>query len=243
MKPINLNATSHPVLLKYLIELRRRLLLSAVVVAGLFFCLAYFSNDLYHCLALPLLKHLPHGSNFIATQVISPIWIPLKFSMVVAVLLAIPFIIYQCWAFIAPALYHRERRLVWPLLLISTALFYLGMAFAYLVIFPLLFSFLAKSAPANVMVAPDISQYLDFTLKMLFVFGAIFEVPVITVVLVLTGITTRERLTTMRPYAIVSAFIIGMLLAPPDVFSQTLLAIPLWLLFEVGLVCSRFVGE
>lgn len=242
-KPVESSSTSNPTLLGFLIELRRRLLLSVLVVAGLFFGLAYFSNQLYHWLALPLLRHLPAGSSLIATQVIAPIWIPFKFAMVVAVLVALPFLIYQIWAFIAPALYHKERRVLWPLLFVSTALFYLGMAFAYFVIFPLLFGFLAKSAPAQVTVAPDISQYLDFTLKMLFVFGLIFEVPMVTMVLVLTGITTRERLVKMRPYAIVTAFIVGMLLAPPDVFSQTLLAIPLWLLFEIGLFCARFVNQ
>jgi sec-independent protein translocase protein TatC len=246
MKPENPNSVEsssapHPTLLRFLVELRRRLLLSVVLIAVLFFGLASFSNQLYHWLALPLLRHLPAGSNLIATQVIAPIWIPFKFAMIVAVVLALPFLIYQLWMFIAPALYQKERRLIWPLLLMSTALFYLGMAFAYFVIFPLLFGFLAKSAPAQVTVAPDISQYLDFTLKMLFVFGLIFEVPLVTTVLVLTGLVTRERLVKLRPYAIVTAFIVGMLLSPPDVFSQTLLAIPLWLLYEVGLFCTRFV--
>ena len=230
-------------LLRFLVELRRRLILSALVVLVLFFGLAYFSNPLYHWLALPLLKNLPHGSNLIATQIISPFWIPFKFSMVVAFWLALPFLLYQLWAFIAPALYHSERRLVWPLLFVSTSLFYLGMAFAYFLIFPLLFGFITQSAPENVLVTPDISQYLDFTLKLLFVFGAIFEVPVITTMLVLTGVTSRERLSSWRPYAIVGAFILGMLLAPPDVFSQTLIAIPLWLLFEIGLFCSRFIEK
>src|SRR5579863_459834 len=145
-------------LLCFLMELRRRVLLSVMVIAFLFFCLAYFSNSLYHWLALPLLRHLPVGSHLIATQVIAPIWIPFKFAMVVAVLLALPFWVYQLWAFVAPALYQKERRLIWPLLFASTALFYAGMAFAYFVIFPLLFKFLAQSAPAQVMVAPDISQ-------------------------------------------------------------------------------------
>lgn len=234
---------SDSALLRFLLELRRRLLLSLSVVALFFFVLAYFSNQLYYWLALPLLRHLPTGSNLIATQVIAPLWIPFKFAMVVSFILAIPFLIYQVWAFIAPALYQNERRLIWPLLFISTALFYLGMAFAYFVIFPLLFGFLTKSAPIQVRVAPDISQYLDFTLKMLFVFGLIFEVPIATTIVVLMGITTRLRLVKLRPYAIVGAFVVGMLLAPPDVFSQTLLAIPLWLLFEVGLFCTRFVKD
>ncbi len=232
---------TQPALLRFLIEVRRRLLLSVLVVVALFFILAFFSKDLYHGLALPLLKHLPVGSELIATEVIAPLWIPFKFAMVVAVLLALPFLIYQLWGFIAPALYQKERRLLWPLLLLSTSLFYVGMAFAYFVIFPLLFGFLAQSAPVGVRVAPDISQYFDFTLKLLFVFGFIFEVPIVTTVLVLTGIISRERLIQFRPYAIVTAFIVGMLLAPPDVFSQTLLALPLWFLFEVGVFCTRFV--
>lgn len=234
---------SHFVLLQFLTELRRRLLLSVVAIISLFLILSYFSNELYQGLALPLLKHLPQGSYLIATQVIAPLWVPLKFALIMAVILTIPFLIYQVWAFIAPALYQRERRLVWPLLVISTSLFYMGMAFAYFIIFPLLFSFLAHSAPKSVIVSPDISQYLDFTVKMLFIFGMIFEVPMITTVLVLTRAVTSGRLRQLRPYAIVSAFIIGMLLAPPDVFSQTLLAIPLWLLFEVGLFCARFVDK
>ncbi len=230
----------NPNLLRFLIELRRRLILSAIVITLLFCILAYFSNPLYNLLALPLLKHMPQGSYLIATQVIAPLWIPFKFSMVVSVLIAVPFLIYQAWAFIAPALYAKERKLVWPLLFVSTFLFYLGMAFAYFVIFPLLFGFLAKAAPLHVVVAPDITQYLDFTLKMLLVFGTIFEVPIVTLVLILTGVCKREALIKARPYVIVGAFIAGMLLAPPDVFSQTLLAIPLWMLFEVGLFSARF---
>ena len=151
LKPEESVAKPNPTLLRFLIELRRRLLLSLVVITTLFCSLAYFSNSLYHWLALPLIKHLPQGSGLIATQVIAPLWIPFKFAMVVSVSLAIPFLIYQLWAFIAPALYHKERRLIWPLLFVSTALFYSGMAFAYFVIFPLLFSFLAHSAPENVM--------------------------------------------------------------------------------------------
>lgn len=227
-------------LLRFLIELRRRLILSAIVITILFCVLAYFSNPLYNLLALPLLKHMPQGSYLIATQVIAPLWIPFKFSMVVSILVAVPFLIYQVWAFIAPALYVNERKLVWPLLFVSAFLFYLGMAFAYFVIFPLLFGFLAKAVPQHVIIAPDITQYLDFALKMLLVFGMIFEVPIITLVLILTGVVKREALIKIRPYVIVGAFIVGMLLAPPDVFSQTLLAIPLWLLFEVGLFSAKF---
>lgn len=237
------NSAPNPVLLPYLIELRRRLIASAIFVITLFCILAYFSNSLYHWLALPLLNHLPQGSYLIATQVTAPLWIPFKFAIIIAVILSVPYLIYQAWAFIAPALYINERRKIWPLLLLSILLFYVGMAFAYFVIFPLLFGLLAKSAPQHVMIAPDISQYLDFTMKMLFVFGTIFEVPIVTVAFVMTGITTHKNLAQARSYIIVAAFIIGMLLAPPDVFSQTLLAIPLWLLFELGLLCSRYLAK
>lgn len=232
---------ANPVLLGFLVELRKRVLWSLLVLTGIFLILSYFSNELYQALALPLLKNLPSGSYLIATQVIAPLWIPLKFALMIAFIVTIPFLIYQGWAFVAPALYQNERRIIWPLLLISIVLFYAGMAFAYLGIFPVLFRFLAHAAPEHILIAPDISQYLDFTLKMLLMFGLIFEVPIITTVLVLTKAISRERLITLRPYMIVTAFIIGMLIAPPDVFSQTLLAIPLWLLFEVGVFCARFL--
>jgi sec-independent protein translocase protein TatC len=202
--------------------------------------LFYFANNLYTLLALPLLKHLPVGQGLIATNVVSPFFAPVELTFVASLFLAVPIILYQVWAFIAPALYQHERRLIWPLLFISVILFYVGVAFAYFVIFPLLFAFLTQTAPHGVLVSPDISQYLDFTLKLLFIFGSIFEVPVATILLILTGVTTRETLVKYRSYAIVAAFVIGMLLAPPDILSQTLLAIPLWLLFEMGIWLSRF---
>jgi sec-independent protein translocase protein TatC len=189
---------------------------------------------------LPLLKNLPQGHGLIATNIVAPFFVPFELTFVVSLFISVPFFLYQLWGFIAPALYQHERRLVWPLLFISTLLFYLGIAFAYFVIFPLIFGFLTQTAPRGVIVSPDISQYLDFTLKLFFIFGGIFEVPVATVLLIWSGITTRERLIKFRPYAIVSAFIIGMLLAPPDVLSQTLLAVPLWLLFEVGIFLGKF---
>ena len=228
----------NPELLHFLIECRKRLLYCVWFFIFLFGVTAYFANSLYTWLALPLLKHLPHGQNLIATNVTAPFFVPMELAFDVAIFLAVPVFLYQLWAFIAPALYQHERRLVWPLLFISTLLFYLGAAFAYFIIFPMLFGFFAHAAPRGVLVSPDITQYLEVTVKLFFVFGIIFEVPVATILLVRTGITTREKLIQHRPYVIVGAFVVGMFLAPPDVLSQTLLAVPLWLLFEVGVFCS-----
>lgn len=227
-------------LIQYIIEFRKRLLKCLCVLLIVFGILFYFANPIYTIIARPLLKHLPKDYGLIATNIVSPFFVPFELTFVAAIFFCVPFFLYQLWAFIAPALYQHERKLIWPLLCISTLLFYLGVAFAYFIIFPILFTFLTHSAPAGVRVSPDIGQYLDFTLKLFLVFGIIFEVPVITVLFIWTGISSRETLVNMRPYAIVSAFIIGMLFAPPDVISQTLLAIPLWLLFETGILLSRF---
>jgi len=235
-----MNENNHATLLRLITEFRKRFIYCLLVYAIIFAILFYFSNDLYTLLALPLLKHLPHGQGLIATNIVAPFFVPFELSSVSACFLCVPFFLYQLWGFIAPALYRNERRFVWPLLLISTLLFYVGVAFAYLIIFPILFQFLTHTAPQGVLVSPDIAEYLNFTLTLFLIFGLIFEVPVITILLIITGITTREYLVKMRPYIIVAAFVIGMLLAPPDVLSQTLLAIPLWMLFELGLFFSRF---
>jgi sec-independent protein translocase protein TatC len=227
-------------LLSFLIELRKRLLYALLLLMTVFLTLLFFANHLYTLLATPLLKHLPHGQGLIATNVVAPLFVPLELTLITAMLVSAPFFLYQAWMFVAPALYQHERRTVWPLLLISTALFYLGISFAYFVIFPLIFGFLTHAAPVGVLVSPDISQYLEFTLKLFFTFGVIFEVPIITVVLVWTGVVSRHALIQYRPYAIVAAFVIGMLLSPPDVLSQTLIAVPLWLLFELGIWLSGF---
>ncbi|RDI42421.1 Sec-independent protein translocase protein TatC [Aquicella lusitana] len=226
--------------INFLVELRRRLIYSLIVLLLLFAVLVYFANHLYTLLALPLLKFLPQG-HLIATQIVSPFFVPFKLAFMASMLLAVPFFLYQSWAFIAPALYGHERRMIWPFLLVSAGLFYAGIAFAYFVIFPMLFHFLARIAPVGVILSPDISEYLDFTIKLLLVFGGLFEIPIIMVLLVSTGVVTRERFIKMRSYAIVGAFIIGMLLAPPDVLSQTVLAVPIWLLYEAGILMSRFV--
>lgn len=227
---------------RLLTELRERLIHATFVFLILFAILIYFSNNLYTLLALPLLKFLPQG-HLIATQIVSPFFVPFKLAFMAAMLLGVPYFLYQLWAFIAPALYGHERRLVWPFLLASAFLFYAGLAFAYFVIFPMLFHFLSSVAPSGVILSPDISEYLDFTIKLLLVFGGLFEIPIIMVLLVSTGMVTRKRLIGWRSYAIVGAFIIGMLIAPPDVLSQTILAIPIWLLYEFGIVLSAFVGK
>lgn len=224
----------------YLIEVRTRLLYSLMFLFVIFAILLYFANNLYTLLALPLLKFLPQG-HLIATQIVSPFFVPFKLSFIASMILAVPFFLYQMWAFIAPALYINERRVIWPFMIMSGFLFYAGMAFAYFVIFPMLFNFLTNVAPQGVMLSPDISEYLDFTIKLLLVFGGLFEIPIIMMLLVLLNVVTQERFKKMRSYAIVGAFVLGMLLAPPDVFSQTILAIPIWLLYECGIVLCRFV--
>lgn len=224
----------------FLVELRARLIRTLIVLFIFFAGFTYYANDLYTLLANPLLKFLPQG-HLIATQIVSPFFVPFKLALFSSMLVVVPFFLYQLWSFIAPALYGYEKRKIWPFLLVSAVLFYLGIAFAYLVIFPMLFHFLAQTAPEGVMFAPDISEYLDFTIKLLLVFGLLFEIPMLMTLLVSIGVVTRAKLIKWRSYAIVGAFIIGMLIAPPDVLSQTILAIPIWLLYELGLLFSRFV--
>jgi sec-independent protein translocase protein TatC len=230
-------------LISHLVELRDRLLRSVLVVLLIALCLFPFSNDLYHFISKPLLEYLPSTSSMIATEVASPFLTPFKLTLSTAILLAVPFLLYQMWAFIAPGLYDHERKLVFPLLFASTTLFFLGIVFAYFAVFPLVFSFLTQAAPEGVAVMTDISSYLDFVLKLFFAFGLAFEVPIATVLLVWTGATTVASLKQKRPYIIVGAFVIGMLLTPPDVISQTLLAVPIWLLFELGLLSARWLPK
>jgi sec-independent protein translocase protein TatC len=224
----------------HLIELRDRILRAVLVVLAVFLGLFYFANDIYALLAQPLLSHLPAGGSMIATDVASPFLTPLKLTLVTAIFAAIPYLLYQMWAFIAPGLYTHERRLIVPLLLSSTLLFYAGMAFAYFVVFPLVFGFFTAAAPEGVAVMTDINKYLDFVLTLFFAFGVAFEVPIATILLVWMGVVTPAALVAKRPYIIVGAFVIGMLLTPPDIFSQTLLAVPMWILFEIGVFFSRF---
>lgn len=225
---------------RFLLELRTRLIYSFIILFLLFAIFLYFADPLYTLLAYPLLKFLPEG-HLIATQIVSPFFVPFKLAFMASVVLAIPFFLHQLWAFISPALYGHEKRLAWPLIFTSTFLFYAGIAFAYLVIFPLLFHFLAKIAPVSVTLMPDIAEYLNFTTKLLLIFGCLFEIPVIMVVLALLKMVTLSQYVKYRSYAIVGAFVVGMLLAPPDVLSQTLLAVPIWLLYECGIVLTRIV--
>ena len=223
-------------LIAHLIELRSRVLYAVVSVFVVFLCLVYFAQDLYHWLATPLLDTLPENAQMIATDVASPFFAPFKLTMVLSFFIAIPVVLYQIWGFVAPGLYKNEKRLVAPLLFSSTLLFYLGMAFAYYVVFPLAFSFFTSVAPEGVVINTDISSYLNFVLKIFFAFGLSFEIPVAIVLMCWTGVTTPDALRAKRPYVIVGVFVVGMLLTPPDIISQTLLAIPMWILFEFGIV-------
>ncbi len=224
----------------HLIELRDRLLRIVLAILVLFLALFGFANDIYHYIATPLMALLPEGQSMIATGVISPFLTPFKLTLVLSFYIAIPYILYQIWGFVAPGLYKHERRLVLPLAASSTILFYLGMVFAYYVVFPLIFAFLTTTAPEGVQVMPDMKDYLDFVLKLFFAFGVAFEVPIATILLCWMGTTTPDSLREKRPYVIVGAFVIGMLLTPPDMISQTLLAIPMWLLFEAGILFAPF---
>lgn len=227
----------------HLIELRDRILRIVVVVIAIFVVLFFFANDLYHIVAAPLLAKLPEGSTMIATGVAAPFLTPFKLSLVTSIFIAIPFIFYQFWSFVAPGLYRHEKRLALPLLVSSVFLFYAGIVFSFYVVFPLMFAFFTATTPEGVAMMTDISQYLDFILKMFFAFGLAFEVPILTIVLTITGVTNAEKLAEKRPYIIVGSFVVGMLLTPPDIISQTLLAIPIWLLFELGVVFSRIIGN
>lgn len=225
-------------LIAHLIELRSRLLRAVVAILLIFLSLVYFANDLYHWIAEPLIAQLPEGSNMIATNVAAPFFTPFKLTLVVSMALAMPVVLHQVWGFIAPGLYRHERRLAIPLLVMSVALFYSGIAFAFYVVFPLAFSFFTSVAPEDVVIATDISSYLDFVLKILFAFGLAFEIPIAVILMCASGMTTPAALRQKRPYVIVAAFVIGMLLTPPDVISQTLLALPMWVLFELGVLMS-----
>ena len=223
----------------HLVELRDRLIRSIVVVGLLFGGLSFWANDLYALLAGPLTRHLPPGAQMIAIGVASPFLAPLKLTLFVALVLGVPYLLYQAWAFIAPGLYQHEKKLALPLLVASIVLFYGGMAFAYFVVFPLIFQFMVMTAPKGVAVMTDINQYMDFVLTLFVAFGVSFQVPIATILLVVSGLVTRESIADKRPYAIVFAFVIGAVLTPPDVVSQTLMAVPIWILFELGLIFSR----
>jgi len=210
-------------------------------VVIIFLPLFYFANDLYSYISEPLRAYLPEGATMIATEVASPFLTPFKLTLVLAIFIAIPYILHQLWSFIAPGLYSSEKRLAIPLLTSSVLLFYGGIAFAFYVVFPLIFGFFTSAAPAGVTVMTDINRYLDFVLKLFFAFGLAFEIPIATLLLVWTGATTVENLRKKRPYVVVGCFIIGMLLTPPDIISQLLLALPMWILFEIGILFATLI--
>lgn len=229
--------------ISHLIELRDRLLRSILALALVFLCLFPWAGDIYALIAKPMLKALPQGGQMIATEVTTPFFVPMKVTMMAAFVIALPFILYQLWAFVAPGLYANEKRLVGPLIIASTLLFLCGMSFAYFLVFPVVFGFIIGIAPQGVAVMTDIGKYLDFVLTMFVAFGITFEVPVAVVLLVKIGVVSVAQLKQVRPYAIVGAFIIGAIFTPPDVVSQIMLAVPLWLLYELGIVVAGIVSK
>lgn len=228
-------------LIEHLAELRGALLKALGVVLLLFILLLPFANTIYEFIATPLIARLPANSSMIATEVASPFFAPFKLTLFSAIFLAAPYVLYQIWGFIAPGLYENEKKLAFPLLLSSIALFYIGIVFAYFVVFPLLFAFLTGTAPVGVRVMTDINHYLNFILKLFFAFGISFEIPIATFLLIRSGLARAEQLAQNRPYIILAAFVAGMLLTPPDIISQVLLAVPIWLLFESGLLISKYL--
>jgi sec-independent protein translocase protein TatC len=228
-------------LMSHLVELRDRVMRMVIAILGIFLCLFYWANDIYTYLAVPLTSHMPEGSTMIAIDVASPFLTPFKLVLMLSVFLAMPVILYQFWAFVAPGLYKTEKRIAAPLLISSIVLFYAGIAFAFYVVFPLVFGFFTSVGPEMISISTDIGRYLDFVLSLFFGFGLAFEVPIATIILVAVGITTPKKLGQMRPYVIVGAFVIGMLLTPPDIISQVLLAVPMWILFEGGLIAAKIM--
>ncbi|MBB1364438.1 MULTISPECIES: twin-arginine translocase subunit TatC [unclassified Shewanella] len=230
-------------LISHLLELRNKLLKAIGSVLLVFITIVYWANDIYHYIALPLMRSLPETGSMIATDVAAPFFAPFKLTLVLAFFIAIPYVLYQVWSFVAPGLYKHEKRLVVPLLASSTLLFYLGIAFAYYIVFPVVFGFFTSVVPEGVQVATDISSYLSFILKLFFAFGLAFEIPVAVVLLCWAGVTTPDELRQKRPYIVVGAFVVGMVLTPPDIISQTMLAVPMLLLFEGGLIAARFYSK
>jgi sec-independent protein translocase protein TatC len=227
-------------LISHLLELRDRVLRAVIAVAVCFVPLAFFQNELFTLIAQPLIHKLPEGTSLIATSVVSPFMAPLKLTIIVALFIAMPYVLYQVWAFVAPGLYRHERRFAMPLAVSSVLLFYAGVAFAYYVVFPLMFQFLASTTPVGVKMMTDISNYLDFVLLLFFAFGVAFEMPVAVVLLVATGLVKVEALTRNRGYVILGIFIIAAFLTPPDAVSQSFMAVPMYLLYELGIVFARF---
>lgn len=228
--------------ISHLMELRDRLLRSLGALAIVLLCLLPWASELYDLLANPMMRALPEGTKMIATGVITPFLVPVKVALMVAFVIVLPYVLYQAWSFVAPGLYAHEKRLVLPLVVASTFLFLLGIAFCYFFVFGVVFDFVHKIAPKSISVAPDIENYLNFVLTMFLAFGVTFEVPIAVVLLVRMGVVTLQQLRDIRPYFIVGAFVIAAVVTPPDVISQFLLAVPMWLLFEAGLIAARFVS-
>ena len=229
--------------ISHLVELRDRLLRALIAVGVVFVCLFPFAADLYDLVAHPMMRALPAGSKMIATGVITPFLIPVKVALMIAFAIALPYVLYQAWAFVAPGLYAHEKRLVLPLVVASTLLFFVGVAFCYFFVFGIVFDFIYKIAPASISVAPDIENYLNFVLTLFLAFGVTFEVPIAVLILARMGVVTIEQLVNARPYFIVGSFVVAAVVTPPDVISQLLLAIPMCLLYEVGIVAARLFGK
>jgi sec-independent protein translocase protein TatC len=230
-------------LVSHLTELRTRLLRCVAAIFLVFAGLFSFAQQIYTIVSAPLREFLPAGSTMIATDVASPFLTPFKLTMMVSLFLAIPVILHQIWGFIAPGLYKHEKRIAVPLLVSSIILFYAGMAFAYFLVFPLIFKFFASATPVGVMMATDITNYLDFVMTLFFAFGVAFEIPVAVVLLVWIGVVDVKYLKKARPYVVIGCFVVGMVLTPPDIFSQTLLAVPMWMLFEVGVLFAGMIKK
>ena len=229
--------------MSHLIELRDRLLRCVLALLLVFICLFPWARDLYAMLAQPMIASLPAGGQLIATEVTAPFFVPVKVTMMAAFVIALPYLLYQIWAFVAPGLYAHERKLVAPLIITSTLLFICGMAFAYYLVFPVVFHFMVSVAPHGVAVMTDIGKYLDFVLTLFLAFGVTFEVPVAVVILVRMGVVNVKKLKDIRPYVIVGAFVVGAVFTPPDVVSQVMLAVPLWLLYELGIFVSQWISK
>lgn len=230
-------------LVTHLTELRDRLLRALLSILIVFIGLFPFANEIYTFISEPLRALLPEGASMIATEVASPFLTPFKLTLFAAIFLSMPYVLFQIWSFIAPGMYKHEKRLAIPLLASSVLLFYAGAAFAYFVVFPLIFAFFTSVGPEDITIMTDINRYLDFVLKLFFAFGLAFEIPIAAVLLIWTGVTTPEDLARKRPYIIVGCFVFGMLLTPPDVISQSLLALPMWILFELGVFFGRFIQQ
>ncbi len=229
--------------ISHLVELRQRVMRAVGAIVIVFFALFYWSSEIYDLLAYPMIRVLPEGTKMIATGVITPFLVPVKMTMLVAFCVALPYVLYQAWAFVAPGLYLHEKKLMLPLVVSSTILFFIGMAFCYFIVFGAVFDVVYRWAPKSITVAPDIEQYLSFALTMFLVFGITFEVPIVVIVLVRMGLVTIEQLKQFRPYFIVAAFVIAAIVTPPDVLSQVLLAIPLCILYEIGILLARFMHK